>query len=302
MMVVFISKVETASLRNIENKIVQQAESTPTPEESRRGPELFHNERRILVESEEIRLSQITPLLPVNLLTSGDYAILSKTGVTNTGPTSVTGDIGTSPSFVNTSLTGFALVADSSNAFSTSPLVIGHIYAADYYAVTSTPTSILTLAVLDMQNAYIDAALRPNPDFVNLSAGSLNGETLEPGLYRWDTPVSFTNNITFNGSPTDVWILQVTGNFNAAANTIFTLTGGAQPENIFWQIAGAITLGTGSHIEGVFMTTRSISFETGSSLNGRALSQTTVTLDTATIVNIPSRDRTYLRNVFSPNA
>ena len=251
----------------------------------------------MLVEIEEIRLSQRTPLLPVNLLTSGDYAILSKTGVTNTGPTSVTGDIATSP-FVHTSLTGFALVAGSYNTFSTSPLVKGKIYAADY-AVT-TP-SILTLAVFDMQNAYIAAASRSNPDFVDLSAGSLNGETLQPGLYRWETPVSFTNTITFNGSPTDVWILQVTDTFNAAANAIITLAGGAQPENIFWQIDGAISLGTGSHVEGIFMTTRSIDFQTGSSLNGCALSQTSVSLDTATIVNIPSRDRKYLRNVFSPN-
>ena len=146
-----------------------------------------------------------------------------------------------------------------------------------------------------MQDAYIDAAIRPNPNFVNLSAGSLDGETLQPGLYRWETPVSITNTITFNGSPTDVWILQVTDTFNAAANAIITLTGGARPENIFWQIAGAIIFGTGSHVEGNFMATRSIEFQSGSSLNGRALSQTFVTLNTATVVNTPSRDRTYLR-------
>ena len=89
------------------------------------------------------------PLAVVNLLTAGQFAVLSKTGVTtpsSTNPTSVTGDMGTSP-IVATALTGFGLVADSTNTFSKSTLVTGNIYAADFESPTP---NMLTVAVLDM--------------------------------------------------------------------------------------------------------------------------------------------------------
>eukprot|EP00979_Chaetoceros_neogracilis_P014930 scaffold5070_cov604-Chaetoceros_neogracile.AAC.1 len=173
------------------------------------------------------------------------------------------------------------MTKDSSNIFSTSPFVSGNIYAADYAAPTP---AILTTAVQDMQTAYNDAANRPNPNFLNYSFGLLNGQLLRPGLYRWVSDVSVTNKITFNGSPTDVWILQITGKLSVATNTEIILTGGADPENIFWQIAKAITVGTESHVEGTFIGATSMAFHTGSSLKGCALLMTAVTLDTATIM------------------
>ena len=63
-----------------------------------------------------------------------------------------------------------------------------------------------------------------------------------------------------------------------------TLTGGALPKNIFWQVAGQATLGTTSHFEGNLLSMTGITFQTGSSLNGRALAQTAVILDASTLV------------------
>ena len=74
---------------------------------------------------------------PVNLRTAGEFVILTETGVTTTGTTAVVGDIGVSP-IVATSMTGFGLIADSTNTFSTSSLVTGKIYAADYAPPTPT--------------------------------------------------------------------------------------------------------------------------------------------------------------------
>src|ERR1700690_2493973 len=86
----------------------------------------------------------------INLATAGNFVILTKTGVSTTGPTSVVGNIGVSPAPASY-ITGFALSLPAAGAFSTSALVNGNIYAPDY--ANPTPAS-LTTAVLDMQNAY----------------------------------------------------------------------------------------------------------------------------------------------------
>ncbi|MFI5235442.1 MAG: ice-binding family protein, partial [Gemmatimonadales bacterium] len=96
----------------------------------------------------------------VNLGAAGNYVILAKTGISTTGVSSYVGDIGLSPAAASF-ITGFGLTTDGSNTFSTSALVTGKVWAADYTAPT--PTN-LTTAVLDMQNAYTDAAGRTSPD------------------------------------------------------------------------------------------------------------------------------------------
>merc|ERR1712166_1373214 len=211
----------------------------------------------------------------------GDFAVLTKAGVTTTGaPTHVTGDMGTSP-IAATALTGFDLIMDPSNTHSTSTLVTGHIFAASY---TSPTPSKMTTAISDMETAYTDAAGRVNPDELDLGAGTIEGKTLAPGLYKWGSSVDFTK-LTFKGTgtATDVWILQMTGDLIVGAGAIVTLTGGAKAENIFWQVAGSTTLHTTAAMKGTILCATAIDFQTGSSLNGRALAQTAVTLDAATI-------------------
>ena len=218
----------------------------------------------------------------VNLLTAGKFAILSKTGVTTTGTTSVTGDMGTSP-ITSTAWTGFGLISDpATKEFSTSTLVTGNVYAPDYLSPTP---NLLTVAILDMQSAYLDAALRPitNPNNIDLEKGNIEGLVLAHGVYKWGTNVKFTSSVTFNGSATDIWILQIAGDVSVASGAKVKLAGGAKAENIFWQIGGKAILGTTSHVEGVFLCSTSIVFMTGSSMNGAALAQTAVTLGTTTI-------------------
>eukprot|EP00979_Chaetoceros_neogracilis_P011784 scaffold2974_cov288-Chaetoceros_neogracile.AAC.2 len=223
-----------------------------------------------------------TPLSAVKLLTAGRFAVLTKTGVTTTGSsTSLTGDMGTSP-IKAAAITGFGLITDPSDTtFSTSSLVTGDVFASDY---TSPTPNMLTVAVLDMQAAYVDAAGRPDPDYTELGAGNIEGFTLDPGLYKWGTDVGFTNSLTFDGNATDIWILQIDGDVKVGSGATVALSGGAKAENIFWQIAGKADLGTTSHVEGVFLCSTAITFKTGSSMNGAALAQTAVTLDSAVIV------------------
>merc|ERR1712166_1218497 len=103
------------------------------------------------------------------------------------------------------------------------------------------------------ETAYTDAAGRVNPDELDLGAGTIEGMTLAPGLYKWGTNVGFTSSLTFNGSETDVWILQIEKDLVVGSGAIVTLSGGATAENIYWQIAGGAVFGTTSHLEGVFL-------------------------------------------------
>ena len=212
---------------------------------------------------------------PVNLGKAASFVILAKSGITNVPNSKITGDMGVSP-IAATAITGFALVADKTNTFSTSPQVTGKIYAANY--ASPTPAN-LTTAVSNMEAAYTDAAGRKNPNFTELYAGDISGKTLVPGLYKWGTNVVANKNVVLKGSSDSVFIFQIAGNLTVASSVNFTLSGGVQAKNIFWQVAGATTLGTTSHFEGNILCKTNIAIQTGASMNGRALAQTAVTLD-----------------------
>jgi hypothetical protein len=206
---------------------------------------------------------------------AGDYAILAKTRVTNTGTSAISGDVGLSPAAAS-NLTGFGQTLPAGGASSTSAQVTGKIYAPDY--AVPTPAS-LTSAIGKMQTAYTDAAGRTNPDHTELSSGTIGGLTLAPGLYKWSNSVSIPTDVTLAGSAADTWIFQIAGDLTIAAAKNVMLSGGASARNIIWQVAGQTTLGTTSHFEGTILSQTAITLNTGASLHGRALAQTQVALD-----------------------
>ena len=81
----------------------------------------------------------------------------------------------------------------------------------------------------------------------------------------------------------NVWIFQIAGNLSVSSAAKVTRIGGAQAKNVFWQVAGTVSLGTTSHFEGIILSKTSITLNTGASLNGRALAQTAVILEKNTI-------------------
>ena len=217
----------------------------------------------------------------VVLGTAGNYVILAETGITTTGVTAITGDIAVSP-ITAAAMTGFGLIMDSTNTFSTSSLVTGKVYAANY--TEPTPTT-LTAAIAAKLAAYNDAAGRTSPDESELGTGEIGGMTLVPGLYNWTTGVSITTNVTLDGAANDVWIFQIGGGMTQAATAQVLMTGGASPENVFWQVSGAVALAATAHMEGTVLSAGAISLAAGTTVNGRLLSQTAVTLDANTIVD-----------------
>ncbi len=218
----------------------------------------------------------------VNLGTAGNFVVLTKSGISATGVTSITGNIGVSP-IAASAITGFGLILDASNAFSTSALVTGKIYASDY--APSTP-AMMTTAISDMQTAYTDAAGRSMPDYTELYAGDITGQTLAPGLYKWGTGVLISSaGVTISGTANDVWIFQIAGTLTVGNGAIVTLGGNAQAQNIFWQVADQTTLGTTSQFKGVILDQTAVVMNTGATLNGRILAQTATTLDASTITS-----------------
>jgi len=213
--------------------------------------------------------SQAPGPAPVPLKLSGDFVILSKAGITNVPTSAVTGDVGTSP------ITGAA------NRL-TCTQVVGTIYSVN--AAGPDPCSVkdptlLTNAVLDMEAAYKDAAGREKPGFTDLKRGDIGGMTLEPGLYKWNSSVKITSDITLSGSSNAVWIFQIEDNLTVDSAVAIRRAGGALAKNVFWQVAGLVTLETTSHLEGIVLSKTLIALKTGASVNGKLLSQTAVTLE-----------------------
>jgi hypothetical protein len=215
---------------------------------------------------------------PVDLGSADDFVILAETGISSETTSIITGNIGVSPAAA-TYITGFSLTQDSSGTFSTSDQVTGNVLASDY---TSPTPSTLTTAISDMQTAYVDAAGR-TADYINLYSGDLSGKTLTTGVYKFGNGVLINTDLTLDGSSTDVWIFQISGTLTQAAGINIILSGGALAENIIWQVADTVSIGTGAHFEGTILAMTNISMGTNSSINGSLYAQTAVTLDASTV-------------------
>jgi len=213
---------------------------------------------------------------------AGNFEILTMAGISTTGVTSITGDIGVSP-MAATGITGFGLIMDTNGQSSHTPIVTGSVYASDY--APPTPAN-LTVAVADMLTAFTTAnnLVTPAP-IVDLYAGDISGRTLPAGLYKWSTGVLITNaGVTLTGGPNDTWVFQIAQDLTVNSSAIITLLGGAQAKNIFWVVSGQALLGTNVNFSGNILSKTLISLNTGAIVTGRLLAQTAVTLNTATVI------------------
>ena len=142
---------------------------------------------------------------PIDLGTSGDFVILSEAGITNVPTSAITGNIGASP-------------IAASTIEPTCPEVNGTVYGVDMsyaggapcFAGSAPDKTYVDNAVIDMGYAYTAASAPATPagvgPFLNAGspAGTLNGQTLVPGVYTWNTPVSITGDITLSGRMVEI--------------------------------------------------------------------------------------------------
>ncbi len=227
------------------------------------------------------------PVGPIVVLGSaGDFSILTKSGISSTGITSVQGDIGVSPAAAS-AITGFGLIMDTNGQSAHTTIathVTGKVYASDYAPPTP---SKLTVAVADMETAYTTAnnLVTPAP-VLEQGAGNITGLTLAPGLYKWSTGVLIDpdGSVTLSGGANDTWVFQIAQDLTLMSGAKVNLIGGAQAKNITWVVAGQAVLGTNTELYGTIMSKTLISLNTGSKVTGRLLAQTAVTLNTSTVV------------------
>jgi hypothetical protein len=206
---------------------------------------------------------------PVPLGRAATFAILTKSGITDVFPTAINGDVGASP------ITGAAIHLTCAEVMTG---IIYSVNAAGPLPCRVTAPALLTKAVGDMQIAYANAAGRKLPNHTDLGAGEIGGLTLTPGLYKWNTGVLISTNVTLSGGSSAVWIFQIAGTLIQASATRVILKGGALPKNVFWQTSDAVAIGTTAHFNGVVLAKTMIAMKTGASANGRLLAQTAVTL------------------------
>jgi hypothetical protein len=224
----------------------------------------------------------------VNLGKAANYVILAKTGVATVPTSKVTGNVGLSPT-ARIGLTGWAETYDVTDTYATSAQVAapGKLYAADN--VGGTTSVDLTTAVGDMQTAYTAAAGMPaaGGGLVTLcpGAGAFGGLTVAPGVYKCavNVGIATATNLVLNGTATDVWVFEITGNVTQAAATQVQLTGGALAKNVFWQVSGSVDIGTTALMQGVILGKTLINLQAGAAENGRLLAQTAVTLNQNTV-------------------
>jgi hypothetical protein len=189
----------------------------------------------------------------------GSYSILAGSIVTNTGPTTMPGDLGISPSIgVPPHYTNFP------------PGIVGPpgtIHDADAHAAAAQAADTAAFGFLDQSCDVTYAGVK---DLVGLS--------LVAGVYCADA-FTLSGILTLSGS--GVWI------FKSASTLITSGTAnvvGGDPCNVWWRVVSSATLGTNTALIGNILALTSISLQTGASLNGRALAQTgAVTLDSNTV-------------------
>ncbi len=204
---------------------------------------------------------------PVDLQTADSFAVLAGTGITNTGATTIWGDVGSSPIPAET---GFGSVT-----------LHGTDHAAD---------AVSLQAKNDLTTAYNQAAGAGPPTSV---AVELGGTTLTPGVYNGAT-LEITGTLTLDtqGDPNAVFIFQTGSTLLTAANSNVTVLNGGIACNVFWQVPSSATLGTDSHLIGTVLASTSIQATSGATIQGRLLAGTaSVTLDNNTITDEISRDR-----------
>jgi hypothetical protein len=200
---------------------------------------------------------------------AASFAVLGGQTVTNTGPTTIFGDLGVSP---GSAITGFP------------PGIVtgGATHAADAVALQ---------AQNDVTTAYNDLAGQACT--ADETGQDLGGQTLSPGVYCFSSSAQLTGALTLDaqGNAAAVFIFKIGSTLTTASNSSVSVINGGTACNVFWQVGSSATLGTTTQFAGSILALASITLNTGASVAGRALARNdgAVTMDTnnVTILGCP---------------
>lgn len=196
----------------------------------------------------------------INLGTAADFAVLAAAGISNTGNTLLTGDIGSYPS---ETITGFP--------------------PGIYTGVNHGGDAVTQSAMVALHTAYLDALSRTGAVQVNSELGSTSKT---PGVYSSASGTfTITGNLTLDAqnNPNAVFIFQMGTTLTTAVSSKVLLVNGAQWSNVYWQVGSSATLGSTSVFEGTILANTSIS-SNGTTMRGRLLAGA-VTATGAVVLN-----------------
>lgn len=228
-------------------------------------------------------------------------------GMTNSGKlTVITGDIGSTSA--STLMTGFH--DSTGDEYTETPLNIGYVTGRIYtdapppvifgpggpFGGTAATKAIADAAVADALIAYNHLVALPGG--ADPGAGELGGLTLAPGTYTaaGGTFAITTGNLTLNGGPRDVWVFQMATSLTVGAPGFprnVTLTGGALPQNVFWQVGSAARIEDQCNMVGTIIAISGVTISTAgqlstTTLDGRALSLISSVTMVNTLINVPA--------------
>jgi len=185
-----------------------------------------------------------------SLRTAQSFGVLGATTVTNTGPTTITGDLGVSPGTAITDQTDITLH--------------GAVHATDQAA---------SQAQIDANHVFTTFGILPS----TAKGQQLGGLTLTPGVYSFTTdPVLLDGNLTldFNGDPTAMFVFQIAaGLTTGSGSSVSEINGGPGTyANVFWLVGSSATLGTTTQFQGSIIALTSITLDHGANIScGRAI-------------------------------
>ena len=191
--------------------------------------------------------------------TSGSFAVLAGQKITNTGATSISGNVGVSPGL---EMTGFP-----PGVISNGVMHVGDAVAAQGQA--------------DLTTAY--NSLAGQACLTDLTGQDLGGLTLTPGVYCFSSSAALTGTLTLdaNGNSGAVFVFQIVSTLITATNAQVTVINGGTGCNAYWQVGSSATLGTGTSFAGNILALTSITLNNGATASGRVMAQNgTVTMQT----------------------
>jgi type VI secretion system secreted protein VgrG len=196
-----------------------------------------------------------------------NFAVLAGSTVTNTGPTSLWGDLGVWP---GTAITGFGPIDGGPG------IVHGTTYPGG---------SVAQQAQSDLTTAY--NAIASESSTANLSGQDLGGMTLGAGVYHFDSSAFLTGELTLDaqGDPNARFDFQIGSTLISASSSSVHIIHGGNGAHVYWDVGSSATLGTNTSFAGHLLATESITLNTGAAIfEGNALARNgAVTLDSNSI-------------------
>ena len=202
---------------------------------------------------------------PVGLGAATSAAVLAGAGVTNTNPTTVTGDLGSAPT---PALVGTGACPGAN--------------CVTYLAGGAHPDDAKAI----QEKADADAARNHTQSLGGATAIAPqlgNTTAIAPGLYDVGTltDISGTLHLDASGGPSSVWIFRAASSITAetGSNFIFdNIPGGTTVAelscNVFWTAVSSVTLHTGSSFVGTALAQTSITADAGVAVQGRLFAGT----------------------------